>query len=226
MVRDPVHRPIALPLLALAAAVAGCASTRRDPFANADYPGTLQAPSALTNDVVWQQRVTAAWGIARGERHERGFDAAVQKKGSTLTVLGISPLGNVGFTFVLRDGAPDAEVKNTSGEELPFPPRFVLLDVQRTFWPWLGAPPVSGNRLGTVGDEQVAETWRDGRLVERTFTRRDGKPAGAITITYDWNGVDDPSRLAPRRTVLHNGWFDYELTVDTHAETRLPNEPR
>jgi len=222
MVRDPVPRlAVLLPL-----AVAACVSSHRAPFANADYPGTLQAPSALPDDVVWQQRVTAAWGMARGERNERGFDAAVQKRGDNLTVLGISPLGNVGFTFVLRDGSNEVSVDNTSGEDLPFPPRFVLLDVQRTFWPWLGAPLANGTRRAAAGDETVAETWQDGRLVERTFTRNDGQPAGAITITYDWTGVDDRARLAPRRALLRNDWFGYELSVDTHAETKLAAEPR
>lgn len=201
----------------LLAALAGCAAHRGVPFADADYPGTLQPAAALPDDVLWQQRVTAAWGLTRGERGERGFDAAIQKQRDTLTVLGMSPMGSVGFALILRDTL--VEVRNDAGEELPFPARFVLLDVQRTFYPWLGAPLSHGNRLGKRDGEEIFETWRDGRLRQRTFRRLDGVPAGSITIHYEW--ADDDGRRAPRRTVLANEWFDYRLTIDTHAETKL-----
>ena len=207
------------PALAVLLAAAACVS--RTPFADTDYPGTLLPAGSLPHDLVWQQRVTAAWGLMRGDpehRGERGFDAAIQKQGDVLTVVGLSPLGSVGFTLKLDNTT--LSVRNDSGEDLPFPARFVLLDVQRTFYPWLGAPLKNGTRSGPVFDEDVTETWADGRLVERRFARRDGKPAGAITITYDWIGID-PTGHGPRRAVLHNDWFDYRLTVDIHAETKL-----
>lgn len=200
-------------------ASAGCATHRGTPFADADYPGTLQPAAALTDDVLWQQRVTATWGITRGEGGERGFDAAIQKQGDVLTVLGLSPMGSLGFALILRDTA--IEVRNDSGEDLPFPARFVLLDVQRTFYPWLGRPLSHGNRIGKTSDEEIFETWDDGRLRKRTFRRLDGKPAGSITIHYHWSDGDADRRI-PRRTVLENEWFDYRLSIDTHAETKLP----
>ncbi len=199
-----------VPLLAAACATAAPAWT------DMDYPGTLQPAATLPQDLLWQQRITATWG----EDGQRGFDAAVQKQGETLTVLGLSPIGAVGFAMILR--GTTIELQNQSEQELPFPPRFILLDVQRTFYPWL-TPAVGsdGGRTGIVGDERVQEIWRDGRLLERRFTRLDGKPEGAITITYDWRDTE-AQRIAPVRTVLDNGWFGYRLTVDTHTETRLP----
>jgi hypothetical protein len=200
----------------IAGALLCCACASSSPrWREQDYPGTLQPAGALATDMLLQQRVTATWG----EDGQRGFDAAIQKQGDTLTVIGLSPVGSVGFSMVLHGTV--VELENDTDQDLPFPPRFILLDVQRTFYPWLGPGPSDGTREGDVFGEHVHETWSRGRLVERTFERLDGQPKGVITITYDW--TDAPAdRLAPRHTVLHNGWFGYRLAIDTHAESRLP----
>ena len=200
-----------LPLLGLA-----CAAPQRQ-LTDADYPGRLQPPAALGIEVVWQQRVTASWG----EGEQRGFEAALQRQGDELKVIGISPLGQVGFVLIQR---PDGVTfENRTDMQLPFPPRFVLLDVQRTFFPWLPADPAlrDGERSAVVDGELVTERYRDGRLRERTFSRCSGQPAGVIRITYDWDAAQ-PLLHAPRQAVLTNGWFQYRLTIDTHVETVLP----
>lgn len=179
------------------------------PISPDDYPGELLPPAALGRDVLWQQRVTAQWGDAE----ERGFRAAVQVQGDVLTVVGLSPAGSVGFVIRLENGAVDFE--NQTGEEVPIPPEFVLLDVQRVFFPWLGA----GAHRGRVGDEEIAEVWEDGRLRRRAFTRVDGEPAGTIVVEYQWERGD---WRAPSRAVLDNGWLGYRLTVETFAESLLP----
>ena len=205
--------------LLLATALSGACASAAPDWSTMDYPGTLLPPTALPANVLWQQRITAHWG----EDGQRGFDAAVQRNGDTLTVLGLSPMGSVGFAMILR--GTTIELQNTSDQELPFPPRFIVLDVQRTFYPWL-EPAIGsdGARTGTIGGEKVQELWRGGRLLQRRFTRLDGGPAGAITITYDWRDTDT-GHLAPRHTLLDNGWFGYSLTVDTHTETALPAAP-
>ncbi|MBL9079721.1 MAG: DUF3261 domain-containing protein [Planctomycetes bacterium] len=209
-------RPTLSVLLAAAAALAACVAPRGPAFADRDYPGTLLPAGTFATDLLWQQRITATWG----EGAQRGFDAAVQKQAAVLTVLGLSPAGYAGFVILLR--GTDVELQNQAGEDLPFPPRFVLLDVQRTFYPWLPMPtPRDGEREGVVAGERVRERWADGRLQQRRFERLDATPPGTITITYDWTGTE-PSWQAPRHVVLDNGWFGYRLTVDTHAETRLP----
>jgi hypothetical protein len=84
------HRAL---LAALLACAASCASARMRPTLDPDaYPGVLREPASLARDVVWRQRVTAAWG---DERH--AFDAVVQVSGDTLTVVGLAPTGSTGF---------------------------------------------------------------------------------------------------------------------------------
>lgn len=207
------RRSVLFAALALGAA---CHSRPQRVLTDADYPGELLPPAALGADLLWQQRVTASWG----DSEQRGFDAAVQKQGDTLTVIGLSPLGQAGFVLVQR--GKDVSFENHTDLHLPFPPRFVLLDVQRAFFPWLPADAAAdGERTAVVGGEQIVEVLAAGRLVERRFTRLDGKPAGTIVVRYEW-APDDTGRVAPKRTVLDNGWFGYRMTVDTHAETRLP----
>ncbi len=58
----------------------------------------------------------------------------MQKQGDVLTIVGLSPVSGPGFVLVLQDGR--VTLTNQSGMEVPFPPRFVVLDVQRVFFPW------------------------------------------------------------------------------------------
>lgn len=174
-------------------------------------------PASLGADVMWQQRVTARWG----DGIERGFEAAVQKQGDTLTVIGLSPLGQAGF--VLTQDSAGVRFENRTDMQLPFPPRFVLLDVQRMFFPWLpdSASAADGEHSAVIDGEQVVEIRSEGRLRERRFSRCDGIPAGEIVVRYEWSDAD-VLRVAPRKAVLDNGWFGYRMSVDTHAETTLP----
>lgn len=207
-------------LLAGLAACAGVSTTpAQGELLGVGYPGVLRAPETLPTQVLWRQRVTAFWG----EGDERGFDAAVQRRGDTLTVLGLSPTGSVGFSIVQR--GDDVELTNRMPERFPFPPRNVLLDVQRSFYPWLpgdpGDAPTDGERSGEVDGERVHETWRQGRLVERRFTRLDGEPAGTLRIRYTWDRAD---WSVPTHTELDNAWFGYRLEIETLDEALLTAE--
>ncbi len=191
---------------------AACHTTPpRRALGDADYPGVLRTPSALPRDVVWQQRVTATWGDQAG----RGFDAAVQKRGDTMTVMGLSPAGSLGFAAILSGTA--IELQNPSGQELPFPARFILLDVQRAFYPWIPAI-TDGDTEAVVDGELVHETWREGRLRERSFRRIDNQPAGIIVVRYEWAHAD---WFGPSHVELDNAWFGYRLSVETQGETLL-----
>ncbi|MCR9246569.1 MAG: DUF3261 domain-containing protein [bacterium] len=195
-------------------ALTACSSAERPAFSASDYPGELRGPDGLPFDVVWQQRVTAHWG----DGQQRGFDAALQKQGDKLTVLGLSPTGSVGFVITLQNG--EVAVENRTSMELPFPARFIVLDVQRAFYSWLppGVPAGMAARVASarVDGERVIERWAGGRLVERRFERDDR--AEPIVVHYDWA---QPDWRGPSRVRLENGWFGYELVVDTHAETVL-----
>jgi hypothetical protein len=211
--------PVALLLMTMVLlAAAACSAVRRGPprFDEDDYPGTIRPAASLPVDVLWQQRVTASWG----ERGRRAFDAALQKRGDELVLVGLSPMGSPGF--VVRLDGLEISVHNPAGEELPFPPRFLLLDVQRTFYPWLAQGATEredGTYEGVVGGERVVEVVRDGRLVERRFTREDGRPEGVLAVRYEW--AHDDWR-GPSRAVLDNGWFGYRLDIVTVDETALP----
>jgi hypothetical protein len=202
---------------AVLALLASCGAPRKTPtpleMAGA-YPGELRPPSTLGIDVVWRQSVDATWA----ERTE-GFDAAVQVRGDTLLVLALSPVGQPGL--VLRLNGTEVSVENPSGMEFPIPARFVLLDVQRVFFPWFeGEPPITdGERMRQDADERVDERWVDGHLVERRFARTSGEPSGEIRVTYEWA---NKAWFAPTRAVLENGWCGYQLEIRTHEETVLP----
>jgi hypothetical protein len=211
------RHPLLLVFLAVACSGPGPVRPQRSAadFA-AQYPGELRPAASLGQEVLWQQRVTAHWGA--GE--QRGFDAAVQVQAGVLTVLGLSPLGAPGFVLRLADGA--ITVEQRAELELPFPARFVLLDVQRAFFPWLLAElpmPHDGERSGEVDGERVTETYRDGRLIRRRFERCSGTPAGAINVDCEWG--DGPA-LALKRATLDNGWCGYRLVIDNHRELLLP----
>jgi hypothetical protein len=208
----------------LATALAGCCTTAQPTLRELDYPGTLLDPTKLATEAVWQQRVTATWRPRNQEPQERGFDAALQRQGETLTVVGLSPLGTVGFS--IQQTKTGIDVVNNIEDQLVIPPRFILLDVQRTFFPWACpewcAQPDDGTRTGQLAGEEITETWRGGRLQQRTFRRLDNQPAGLITVTYEWQ---QQAWAVPSRAVLDNAWFGYELSITTSSETRLDPTP-
>ena len=186
-----------------------------DPRAFAPDPDELLDAEALPGAFLWRQTVTASWG----EGETRSFDAVVQRSGDALTVLGLSPTGSVGFSVVLRGG--EVELTNRMPDSFPIDPRFILLDVQRAFYPWLAGstPRADGTHEGTVRAEQVRERWSDGALEERVFERPadDGRPGGTVSIRYEWA---DGAR-APVQTELVNDRFGYRLSIETYDEREL-----
>lgn len=141
----------------------------------------------------------------------------------------------------------EAELHNESCDDLPFSSRFVLLDFQRVFYPWVSAserPLPDGEHIAEVGGEKVRELWADGRLIERRFRRLDGQPPGDLVVRCTWPGAgfdyggetSDGARsssgaepggpadslwCAHSRAVLDNRWFGYGLVVDTLQETLM-----
>jgi hypothetical protein len=200
-------------VLLAATLLLGCATTpASSPEATAEYPGTLLPATSYGPDFQWQQRVTARW-----HAKERGFDAVLSKADDELLLVGLGPMKTPGFFVRLRDG--DVHFENRTPRELPFEPRYMLLDVQRVYYPWIpGAPPNTGERHHRTDGESVYERWQDGRLVERRFVRDDGRPQGEITVRYEgWeDGLD-----APRRATLDNGWLGYALVIETIVQQRL-----
>jgi hypothetical protein len=160
-----------------------------------------------------RQRLTARWG----DGEETAFDAVLQKHGDTLILLGLGPHGGRAFVLEQRDG--HVRFENFVDVDLPFPPRFILLDIQRVFFPQLSESVLpDGEHTGTVDGEVIREQWREGKLVSRSFQRADGEPAGLITVDY---GAGMASGEQPPPIVFHNGWFGYSLSVETLSWSRL-----
>lgn len=186
--------------------LAAC-GTRREALPPPEYPGVVRAPAAYEGDFVLDHTITA--------EHTEGsetFRAVVEKRGDTLVMVALGPHG--GRAFTLRQDGDAVAFESQLDRELPFPPRYVLLDFHRTWLAGLpGAPLADGDHSALVDGERVTERWDGGRLLERRFEREDGSPPGVIVVTYEGGLSPDPAAPTPTRVVLDNGWFRYRLVV-------------
>ena len=196
----------------------GCGPASTDlPAAKSDpagrgYPGTLLPVSQLAPDFQWRQRVTATW---QDQQHQ--FEAVLAKEQDALRLIGLGPMNTPGFIITLK--GQNIELEKRALKELSFEPRWILLDIQRAFYPWfLEGPLESGRREKRVDGEIVRESWQDGTLRERRFSRAGGSPPGEIVVHYrGWQ----PEMLAPRKARLQNGWFGYSLLIETLEQQLL-----
>lgn len=167
----------------------------------------------LRDDFLMRQRVSVQWA----DRKE-SFDAVLQKRGKTLLLMGLGPMNTVGFSLTLDDRGVSFE--NRSGREMPFQPERILADVQRVFYPWMKESSLCVKcvrheiRSGLEVRERIGARF----LEERSF-RVVGRPdLGEVVIRYEgWTR----GSLAPSRAILRNGWFDYELIIDTMSVERF-----
>lgn len=170
--------------------------------------GVLHSPADYTGDFAIDQRVTASF-----EEEHQSFRAVLEKHGDSLVMVGLGPHG--GRAFVLSQHGTEVSFESHLPRELPFPPEYMLLDVHRA---WLvalpGAPLSDGEHRGSIDEEEVVETWADGRVVSRSFRRLDGVPEGLLTITYEGGLDPHVDAPAPTRVVLDNGWYGYRLELD------------
>ncbi len=204
-----------LSLMALLCVACGSVVPRPSPapLRAVDYPWLLREPAAFADDFMWEQRLTA-----QSAHSEGSLRVAVQKVANRMTVVGLTPFATK--AFVLTQDGPAIDFKLLTDHEIPFPPRFMLIDIQRTWLP-LGDPathPRNGVEEFRLDGESVRQTWRAGRLLERRFKRDEGAPAGELVITYDgWqpNGM-------PRLARVDNWWFGYRLDVETLTVRALP----
>lgn len=198
---------------ALAASAPACGTARvsTPKLDDTSYPWTLLPVTRWPRNVMLNQRVEAR---ARGAEH--GFDAVLQKRGDSLTLLGLTPFGT--RAFVLEQRGVEVSFRSFVDRDLPFPPRFMLIDIQRTFFALDPSerPPEDGRREFTFEGERVVEEWAGGVLRRRDFERLDGLPKGRITIDYDaWR------EGAPMKVTISNGWFGYVMEVTTREVTVL-----
>ena len=196
-------------VFALLLALAGCASgppAAPQPRPDA-YPGDLIDSRELPDGLFLRQRIGATF-----DKHELSFQAVLQTDQGVLSLLALTPYGTRAFLIEQRG----VEVKLTQfvDRELPFPPRFILLDVHRTLFHRLSPAALpDGLHEASRFDERVVERWHGGRLLERTFVRLDEKPPGTIRIVY--HGGMPAGFAPPTRIALDNGWFGYRLWIET-----------
>jgi hypothetical protein len=172
----------------------------------------------LGYDFQWRQRVSARWPTGT-----HTFEAVLQKRDGELILVGLSPLGLPGFVFRLSESG-ELRVDNRTGQPLPFEPAYVVADVQRVFFPWLGptVPGFSGDRSGERAGTQVVERYLAGQLQERRFTR--ATAAGSERIEVRYLGAEHPGQTpqdAPDRAELKNQLLGYELVIETVEQSRL-----
>ncbi len=200
-------------LLFLAAQLStSCATApRAGPLPLPDYPGTLTRPSEHPGDFLLRQHLTAHFG----ERVE-SFDAVLQKRGDVLTLVGLTPFGT--RAFLLEQTGLEVKFTSYVGE-LPFPPRFILFDVERVYFDGIaGAPLDDGEHVEQRSGERIVESWNGGRLAARRFTRIANDPPGVMSIVYAGGMA---SGAFPAQIEIDNGWVGYKLSIATLSEQRL-----
>lgn len=195
-----------------APALAQSAGEQPDQVASpqAGYPGELISTELLTRDFLARQQLAGKFGD-----REFKFEAVLQLRDGTLTVLGLTPFGTK--AFVLEQTGTEVRFEPLIDRELPFPPEYMLQDIHRAwFWhvqlPWRDEPPNQPNPSAELAAERVTETWTENGLVRRTFERLDGAREGIIRI--DYLGGHRTGRPA-KQVVLDNGWFGYRLEITT-----------
>lgn len=178
------------------------------------YPGELQPPSRFGRDFLLHQRVV----VRRGEA-EHALQTALQVRGDTLTLIGLTPLGTRAFVLTQRGRDVSFTSSLPPDQQLPFEPRFVLHDVQRALLPVLDDRPMAdGEHRVALGDEVVTERWAGRRLLERRFRRRAPPPGGELVIRYAGGYVYGE---APGPIELDNGWLGYRVELETLGYTPL-----
>ena len=200
----------ALAVLALITAAACASGPERARMTEDAYPGVLADSATLPSGLFLRQRIEARFG----ERTE-SFSAVLQVEGGVLSLLALTPYGT--RAFLLEQHGQSVRFTPYVERELPFPPRFILIDVHRALFTGLGepAPAIDGPRVLERHGERITERWRGGKLLERRFERLDGKPAGTITVRY---GSGMAQGALPDHIELDNGWFGYRLSIRTLAE--------
>ena len=191
--------------LVLCAAAACAQGTPKE----ADWPaaGVLLAPATRPGDFLDRQRI-----VANYKGRAAAFDAVLQKKGNELTLVGLTPFGS--RAFVIRQVGTVLAFESFVPQTLPFPPSYIVVDVERVFFPWTDAPPpTDGERRFSRDAEAVAERWEGGKLRRRTFAFAEGHPPGEIVIDYD--GGMETGGAPPPHVSFDNGQYGYHLDITT-----------
>lgn len=177
----------------------------------------LLPADTLVGQFVIQQRVTVRWSTPEGPEEAR-FEAALQRRGDALLLLGFGPMKQVGFELWLKDGS--VRFENRTGREVPFRPEDILADVQRVFYPWLDPATDCtecerhGPRLSLDVEERIGKE----RLEEREFSLRGRPELGVVRLRYSGEPLFG---IVPRLCLVTNEWFGYSLKIESDRVDRI-----
>lgn len=205
------------------AGLAACAHGSRtlvlSTTAPSDYPCVLHDPRTLPHDFFVRQSLTIH-AQHDGKPVDGQLDAALQKQGDELLIVGFGPMNVKAFTLAQRGDR--IEFTQSYGPDLPFSPRYILVDVHRVYFKRLPPPRqpgYTGVNRGELDGETVEETWRDGELRAAVFTRPGSALHGAIRV--ELGPGCRPAACEPSSATLHNEWFDYTLAITSEGYEAL-----
>ncbi len=169
------------------------------------YPGPTVTVTELDR---WPDFVTRQLLVGRsGERVLRG-EVILQKRGVTLTIIGMTPFGSKAFVIIVS--GDQIETTEIVPGTLPFPAEYMVMDISRSLFLGLVPAPIrDGVHRKRQAGEKVVETWEAGKLQRRSFSRRDRR--GVVAIDYDGGMAEQP----PKTMRVINEWFGYSLEITT-----------
>lgn len=201
-----------LSVLVIVLAVAGCAGSKAARHAPPPVDqASLVDMGQVSWNFVWRQSITAEYSRPNSSKRETAsFEAVLQKQGETLTMVGLTPFGSRAFV-AHQTGRVVKLDEVQAGQQLPFPPEFIFLDVNHCFFVGLSTTAAAdGWHNQQLGGETIADQWQSGRLLQRVF--RSGSSTSPITIRYGGGFIPG---TAPTDVELVNGRFNYRLTIKT-----------
>jgi hypothetical protein len=179
-----------------------------DELADAD---PLLPAGAMQPDIFYEQNIEVSWPDG-----SQRFQAVLQKVNEELSIVAMNPAGQPAFRISLKDGKVSEEY--FIDRRLPFPPEFIVSDVQKAFYPWFPAPEAerpTDRETERVG-MRIEERYVDGKLHQRIFSYPNVPEREPTVVSYDWNVDGD----VPQVTV-DNVRFDYSIEVETVSSRLL-----
>ncbi|MGH0035898.1 MAG: DUF3261 domain-containing protein [Myxococcota bacterium] len=167
-----------------------------------------------------RQRLRFRTGEAGGGR-QASFEAVVQADCREVLVVGLTPFGTRLFT--IRQVGRETRFEWMFDEPWPFRPEHILLDVHRAFLHPLADPPrPDGRHPRRFGGAQGAETWRDGRLMERVVEETGGPEAALWTARYEGGWGAD---VWPGTVRIESARYGYTIEITTLERRPLACPP-
>ncbi|MDX2054834.1 MAG: DUF3261 domain-containing protein [Polyangiaceae bacterium] len=169
-------------------------------------------------DFSWRQSIVATYVRPDhgGRTESASFEAVLQKEGSILTLVGLTPFGS--RAFVIRQVGVAVSVIEGRRADLPFEASYILLDVNRCFFLGLTSKTLAdGWTQQEVNGEVIRDFWQGGQLKERIFLTK-GEPTGSRVLIRYTPGFTRST--APKSLELVNERFRYRLNI-----TLLEAEP-